>query len=307
MKCSRFPISMLSMLLLGGCGSSGEPFAAKKDDGTLANPDNVRNWANTASAIAVYANAYEPIAVADGAKSFDDPACPVTSDDGTTLGIEGGCTDVKGTSWVGKASVKRHANGDRELTLEAFGTTSGDASDTRSGEASIRRMDDGSRDFSMSMVHDGGSRLTMDYAGHVDGDYDARTVWSGSGTLKREGLLPPVGTVEVTTSAEVVDNDVCGQPASGNTSLTDDAGNTVVVTYDGAIDCDGDQAATYTLNGASQGKITGIACTAAAGRTAPSGGALLVLAIAAARLAEGRARSSKKQAELSVEERGRRK
>lgn len=290
MKCSRMPIWMLLVLLLGGCGSDSEPFAAaKKDDSTLANPDNIRIWANTASAIALYANAYQPIAVADGKKSFDDPACPATDDDGTTLGIDGDCTDTLGTSWVGRASVKRHANGDRDLTLEDFGTKSADGSDTRNGDASVRRIDDASQDFSLNMVHESGVRVTIDYEGHVDGDYDARTVWSGSGTVVREGLLPPAGSIEVTTSAQVVDNDVCGQPASGNTTLTDEAGNTVVVTYDGTIDCDKDQAATYTLNGVSKGKITDITCMASPGRTGPRAAFLVALALAALGLARRRA------------------
>lgn len=286
MKCSRFPVWTLSVSILAGCGSDSEPFvAAKNDDSSLAKPDNVRTWANTASAIALYANAYQPIAVADGKRTFDDPACPATDDDGTTLSIEGGCTDAMGASWVGKASVKRHADGARELTLEDFGTKKGDASDTRNGEASVRRIDDGSQDFSLSLVHESGVRVTIDYEGHVEGDYDARTVWSGSGTVTREGLLPPLGTLDVTTSAEVVDNDVCGQPASGNTTLTDEARNTVVITYDGDVDCDDDQAATYTLNGTSQGRITGIACSASPRRTGPAAASLLAVVLSAASLA----------------------
>jgi hypothetical protein len=275
---------------LAGCGSDSEPFAAtKKDDSSLANPDNIRTWANTASAIAIYANAYQPIAVADGAKSFDDPACPATDDDGTTLAIEGGCTDATGATWVGKASVKRHANGDRDLTLEDFGTKNGDATDTRDGEASVRRIDDGSQDFSLKLTHESGVRVTIDYEGHVDGDYDARTVWSGAGTVLREGLLPPAGSVDVSTSAEVVDNDVCGQPASGNTTLADDAGNTVVVTYDGDVDCDKDQAATYTLNGVPKGEITGIACSVRPGSEGSGGAAsLCALALTAAGLTRRR-------------------
>jgi len=285
-------IWMLSVPLLGGCGSDSEPFAAaKNDDSSLANPDNIRTWANTVSAIALYANAYQPIAVADGAKTFDDPACPATDDDGTTLAIEGGCTDAMGATWVGKASVKRHANGDRDLTLENFGTKKDEASDTRNGDASVRRIDDGSQDFSLKLAHESGVRVTIDYEGHVDGDYDARTVWSGSGTVTREGLLPPVGTLDVTTSAEVVDGDVCGQPASGNTTLTDEAGTTVVVTYDGDVDCDEDQAATYTLNGASKGKLTGIACTTSPGRTGPEAAALLAIMLSVAGLRGRRRRA----------------
>jgi len=287
MKCSRIALGTCSVLLLAGCGSDKDPFEApppSSSDSSLTQPANVRIWATSASAFALYAHAYDAVAWADGEKPFPDPACPVTREDGDTLTAEGDCTDSTGTQYVGLLTVKRSDDGDNSVNYSAYGTRKSDsATDTRTGTADVRRIDATNRDFSLHVVHASGTRTTVDYEGHVIGDYDARTVWSGSGTVVREGLLPPVGTVEVSTSAEVVDNDVCsGEPVSGNTTIENDAGETVVVTYDGDVDCDDEHAATYTLNGDPKGKITGIACAASPGRTGPGGALVVALALVGA-------------------------
>ena len=87
------------------CGSDG---ASPMDD-----EDNVRTWANLGSAVGVYVHAHGPIAFADGEGPFTDPACPVTSDDGTTVTIEGGCTDSEGRAWEGTATIVRSPEGNR--------------------------------------------------------------------------------------------------------------------------------------------------------------------------------------------------
>jgi hypothetical protein len=288
MKCTRFAMAAFSVLL-GACGSSSDPFEAGPPtrDSSFENPDNVRIWVTATSAFALYAHVYEPVAVADGEKTFTDPTCPVTDDDGTTLTAEGDCTDGDGVEHVGKLTVKRSGDGNRAVTFEGYGTRQqGQNADTRDGEALVLRIDDTNHDFSLSLVHDAGLRETVDYEGRVTGGYDGRTVWSGSGTVVREGLLPPVGSAEVSTSAEVVDGDVCsGQPVSGNTSVTNASGDTVVVTYDGDVDCDDDQAASYALNGDPQGRITGISCSASPGGSGgggTEGGLLATFALFAA-------------------------
>ena len=265
---------------LTACGSDDEPFTATKGS-SLADQDNVRTWANGASAYAVYGEAYEPFAVADGEHTYADPACPVVKDDGTTLTISGSCTDSTGEAWVGTATLVRAANGDRALTLDGFGSETGGSSATKTGDAHLRPIDDTSTDFDLDITHEGGLVTTFAYTGRIQGGYTGRTVWNGSGTVTRDGVLEPTGSVDVTTTDEVIDNDVCsGQPLSGNTTLTNEAGETVVVTYDGAVDCDDDQAASYSLDGKPKGKITGIACALAPGQAGTGGNCLLVVALA---------------------------
>jgi MYXO-CTERM domain-containing protein len=241
----------------GTSGTAGEGGAGADP---LDDPETIRDWANVASAVAVYASVYEPFAVADGEITFPDPNCPAVTDDGTIVEMVGGCTEESsGKDWVGSATVERSSNGDSRLTLDGFGTPT----NTRTGEANRQRVDDTNHDFDVDLVIDSTMAvMTFDYSGHVTGDYDTRTVWSGSGTVTRSGVEAPTGRVEASTTDEVVDDAVCsGQPVSGNTTLQDDAGNTVVITYDGSTDCDEDQAASFSLNGEPQGEITGVVCS----------------------------------------------
>ncbi|WP_437592938.1 hypothetical protein [Sorangium sp. So ce1000] len=100
---------------MAGCGSDKgiEPVPPFQSE------EHVQVWATSASALGVYVHAYEPIAIADGHLSFQDPACPMTSDDGATLTIAGGCTDESDRQWIGRATVRR-TGGERTLTFEDF-------------------------------------------------------------------------------------------------------------------------------------------------------------------------------------------
>lgn len=282
---------VFSLALLPGCGSDSKPFTPTKNS-SLTNPENVRTWANGASAFGVYGNIYTEFAVADGEQTYDDPACPVLEDDDTTLTMTGDCTDSSGKAWIGSATVERSASGDRTLTLDGFGTKDDDGgTDTKTGSAHLRLVDDMNTDFDLDLTHDGGLVSTFDYAGRIQGSYDSdRTVWSGAGSVSRDGLIAPNGTVDATTTDEVVDNTVCaGAPVSGNTTIHNEADETAVVTYDGDVDCDDDQAASYSLDGVPKGKITGIACSLSPGRSS-AGAAAWLLALAL--LAAGRRRAA---------------
>jgi len=258
---SRHPSRFLPLLVLLpiaiGCESDEEfkpaaPFAKEKD---------IQVWATNASAVAVYAHAYEPIGVSDGALSYPDPACPETSDDGTTFTIRGGCTDASGNEWSGQATVTRDGE-DRLLTFDGF--------EDKDGVVRLTMLGPSLREFDASLTH--GEVTTIDYVGTVEGDYTGRTVWNGEGRVEREGFLPPVGSVDATTVDEVVDNDVCaGQPVSGATTLrTRD--HTAVIVYDGATDCDPEENARLTVNDEDRGLIGGILCTvnSVGARRAPS-------------------------------------
>jgi len=273
----------VSELRTGGA-EGGEAGTASSDD-SLADVDTVRGWANLASALAVYVAVYQPIAVADGEATYADATCPTLSDDGTTLEITGGCTDASGQEWVGAATVVRSGDGDRDLTLDGFGTSL----DLRTGEAQIRRIDEMTHEFDVELVHETDAVATYEYSGEVSGGYDTRTVWNGSGTVTREGGQVPTGRIEATTTNEVVDNAVCsGQPDSGNTTLRDRHGNTAVITYDGSVECDDDQNASYTLNGEPEREITGIACATSPRRRGDRPASVLGIVLVLVALAWGR-------------------
>src|SRR5215469_5964862 len=118
------PRLLVLLFALPACSSDkvpSPPANANADANSLANLDAVRIWANGSSALGAYLNVYEPIATADGQEGFSDPACPVVSDDGTTLTAMGGCTDSQGSHWVGSAEVTRSGDNDRSLTFDGFG------------------------------------------------------------------------------------------------------------------------------------------------------------------------------------------
>lgn len=273
----------------GAGGAEGGEAGTSSSDDSLEDVDTVRGWANLASALAAYLTVYQPIAVADGEATFADATCPTLSDDGTTLEITGGCTDASGKEWLGAATIVRSGDGDRDLTLDGFGTSL----DLRTGEARIRRIDEMTHEFEVDLVHETDGVTTYDYSGEVEGGYDTRTVWNGSGTVTREGAVPR-GRIEATTTNEVVDDAACsGQPASGNTTLRDRHGNTAVITYDGSVECDDEQAASYTLNGEPEREITGIACAASPGRRGDRTASVLGIVLVVAAFSRGVRRRSR--------------
>jgi hypothetical protein len=244
-------LGLLSSLvpLLAACGADKEFEPAPP----FNHVEDVQVWANSASAVGVYVHAYKPIGAADGQPMFPDPLCPATSDDGTTLTITGGCTDAEENEWTGTATVVRDGD-DRTLTLDGFG---GD-----DGSVTLRRLDATTHEFEAEFVS--GGVTTISYTGTVEGGYTGPTRWNGSGTVSRDGVLPPNGSVEATTADQLVDNVVCaGQAVSGSTTLHA-RGDTAVVTYDGATDCDADQNARLSVNGKDRGLISGISCSLAA-------------------------------------------
>src|SRR5262249_37342069 len=147
--------------------------------------------------------------------------------------------------------------------------------------------------FTADFVQKGGIDTTIHYRGTVEGDFGKATKWSGSGSAEREGLVEPTGTVQASTTNEVADDSQCaGQPASGQTVLqTDD--HVAIVTYDGAVDCDADKSARWSLDGEDQGKITGINCAfGAAGGSAARAPCCWMLIAGVALLAARRRRRS---------------
>lgn len=235
-----------SVLTLG-CGSDKEfepaaPFRKTED---------IQVWATSASAVAVYSNVYEIFGVADGHLTFPDSSCPMTSDDGTTLTVSGGCTDGSDREWSGEATVTRDGD-ESSVVLDDF--------NGNDGSVSRRFTAPSFYEFEAELVI--GGVTTISYSGSVEGDYVGASTWNGSGRVEREGYLPPNGEVEATTADQVVNDDLCsGQPVSGSTTLQAQ-GDTAVITYDGATDCDADANARLSVNGKDRGLVAGINCSA---------------------------------------------
>jgi MYXO-CTERM domain-containing protein len=235
----------------------------------------VAAWAPNVSALAAYLAIYQPLASYDGQAVFSDATCPTLARDDASLSITGGCTDSSGEIWTGSVTMDLATS---VLTFTAFGHGSSAPVSTQSGQASIADASATSRDFSIELSGSDGS--SIDYRGHVDGAYGARTVWNGSGTFVRQAGGTN-GQADAVTTDEVYDDSECGsQPAAGTTELTvhDHA---AVVTYNGAIDCGG-EGADVTIDGEPKGKIQGAGCS-----TAPKGGTggawfTLILAVAGA-------------------------
>lgn len=251
MKAKRVLVAGGLSLLLGGCGG----------DDQLDEPENVRIWMTTASALAVYANGSEELRIADGHGAFADPDCPATSDDGTVFTITGGCTDVMGVTYTGSATVERTTDSVK-LTLTSYGSAEDERELVkRRGTLTRTRVTEGFYSFDANLVVDGGMRTTIDYGGSVAGDYDVRTVWNGHGRVSRDGMVAPTGTVEAKTENEVVDDATCsGQPLSGRTTIETKDQNAVVF-YDGERDCDMAQRAHYRVDGEERGTLGGITCS----------------------------------------------
>lgn len=245
--------------------------AAGCSSGTdLGNPEHARDWANSASALAVFVPAHEPLAVADGEMTFADPACPTVDDDGTTLVITGGCANADGRRWEGTATVVRGADGAYDVTLSGYGNADEGNDVARiTGTFTVRSAGTDAHSFDADYTRDGLLTLDVDYAGTVTGGYDTATVWSGSGTVTRGGFTDASGTATATTADQRRDGEVCGsESVSGSTTIVLGE-RTLVIDYDGETDCSDDHTARWTVDGEDQGTLDGIVCAASPGRGQP--------------------------------------
>src|SRR5262245_41394202 len=103
-------------LALTGCGDSGDEFTPTPP---FDDKEDVKAWAGSSSAVAIYSNVYQPIAVFQGEQMYPDAACPVVEDDGTTWTATGDCTDTEGEEWKGKLTIERDGD-DFTLTYDGF-------------------------------------------------------------------------------------------------------------------------------------------------------------------------------------------
>jgi len=252
-----------------------------------------------------------------------DPTCPVATTMGTTIMVEGGCTDSDGDAWSGSAVFDGDINGDWTVTWNAFTVVdapsecNGDPADDRGstvvdGSASLSGTAGTVASFTLNVTEtdvqpnllgcgEHTIEKTYDYSGTVetgadtdgDGTPDELT-FDGAGTISRAEKADDL-TITATTVAQFMDRTICDrEPLSGTTTMV--SGNhSGVVTNDGATDCDDPPTGAFTYDGEAQDEVAiGSVCTVVrvGGRGAPAGlalvAAVLVAGIAFRRRAPGR-------------------
>lgn len=268
--------------------------------GTLATAEDAAYWARTGSAPNVYFATMGPslLDMLNGGES--DATCPaITKVDELTERKVGNCTDKNGMEWVGSMEEKSGFTG-ITTTYSGFGTVQNVVCEGKTAKARAvytgtvvmgitGSVDNPTQTFTTNLVAEtvAADRDTcvetslttaVEYKGTLlgtpstgEGSESGPSTWNGAGRIGTS----KAGFISVETKDEVMDSKVCAnEAASGKTTLTSDK-NTVEITYDGATDCADTSTAQWSLNGAAQGKLEGIMCSAANGPTAAFWGAAL--------------------------------
>jgi hypothetical protein len=219
---------------------------------------DVRVWATTASAAAVYSHAVQPLAVADHSGSYTDPACPEVTSYGNGVRIAGGCTDRGGRTWVGLATVGVLPYA-QDVSFEGFGSyLGGELAAALTGRVGVMGRAESERQFYVDLVQVGGTLTMFHYRGTLTGRHGQRTLWNGRGSVERDGSVEPSGRVDARTIDQLIDESVCaGQPLSGRTLLQGDS-QKAIIEYDGASDCDEARAARWSVDGEDRGSLAGL-------------------------------------------------
>lgn len=280
----------LAIALVGAVGCKGDEssdgYADEVLDGfgdaTFSTAEDLVTWATTASAPNIYFTALLPVLAFESTEGL---TCPTIIEEEDRITYEGGCTDEDGVTWEGRIVVETEGGVDTIRYEDLTGTEDTDCEGatepnvvvfsgvvTRSGLAT--------QTFTIDLVLSGSGPdedTCEDIAEEIAWNYDGTLVqgegemqtWSGSGRVGTTGQ----GVLTATTADEVLDSDACSWEALSGTTTLESAGNTAVITYDGATDCDEDSTVTWTYNGADQGEVAGVSCSAVGAAT---GGAWLV-------------------------------
>ncbi len=231
------------------------------------------------------------VATARADSSYEDADCPRVTRGATDTTVEGGCVDLQGTRWFGRLTYPNDFDptdpAPGTVVLGGFGEERDSGcsgvreTDAYTGRIDIVRAEDGALEFDSDMIFDiANAELdtctiehqhgAWQYSGRIVRDGD-RSTWSGSGRIGSD----LVGRYDIATEDEVIDYTVCQhEPLSGLTRISA-GGHEAVIHYDGATDCVDSGTATWTLDGAEQGEIAGVHCSAAPGSR---GGGAIALA-----------------------------
>lgn len=232
----------------------------------------------------------------------EPPACPVRTESGDTTTLMGGCIDEDGAEWYGRVTFPTNlnvaaTNVSGAVVYEGFGSDSSagcaDRPDGRrrqliDGTVTVTRTDarlDFDIDIATTISGVGEDCSNLDEEGGLRYTGQALTptgegqTWSGSGIFGSDRF----GRYDLVTEDELIDGNRCEhEPLSGTTTVT--GSDVVVVTYDGATDCDEESTVTWTLNGVDQGERAGIRCSASPGARGSFGAALVLFGVCLAGL-----------------------
>jgi len=300
MSASR-PVPLLTFLValsLTGCGGDGvaEELDSYKE-AKLESSDDVQPWSGSASAATIFFSSMTIMLVADLAHQGDDATnCPEVITEGAKKTYRGGCTDESGKTWFGTAVTEEFSQEETSLGViryEGFGYESTKPCGGQTAASSLKVdgeiKGEGSKNSSkptfdinfrmaVSSVSDDctvkSDTLIIDYAGGFEKLGNGQK-WRGKGWIGTASR----GKLEVSTEEQIIDTQAClHESISGSTTLKSGK-NTVVVTYDGATDCDEDSTAHWSLNGQDQGEMAKIGCSAGGGGMGLAWGALAALLI----------------------------
>ena len=282
---------MLASAVLGGCGGGDDREEEPEDPSILdsypplqLSPGNVAAFA-TASAPNMFMIGIVLLAV-PGLEQ--DPLCPKVTETPTEATYEGGCTTMDGTRIVGKAVVSQTAEGHGIIRYFGWGMgetevcqgVNVDTLVTYTGTMTYNRTAAGAASFDLEVELDATgadpdscamltTTAAYDYAGSFVGtetvegniDLEQSTTWNGSGLVGTAIL----GKLSTSTQNEVVDGTVCDTEAASGTTTLQSGPDTAVITYDGLNDCDMESTVQWSLNGAPQGELSGVQCSASTG------------------------------------------
>lgn len=263
------------LLFTFACKPDAEDILDDLPPAALNTAEAVQYWSSV-SAPNLLLNAYSPLLAVYAAEEQGPVDCPVGSAEGDVTTYTGGCTDNEGNTWEGTLTVHPDA-------IVYTGLELGQPSEDCPGAVTTLFLDGrlgGDREaeplsFSLDLAmhiegpdascDPSGGELAILYNGTQRADGEAE-LWSGTGRVGDTER----GWVDATTTDERLDQSVCPtQAASGQTTLTNGT-DVVVITYDGATDCDEQSEVPWSLNGEPQGMLSGVSCAVGG----PAGGAL---------------------------------
>lgn len=274
--------AVLASPALVGCGPAGGALDSYSEAKLETDADASR-WAVRSSAPQVYTSSTALLSILglNGTGEAKSTTCPKQTQDGNTLRVEGGCTDEEGRKWVGSARRESEAAGSStgKFIYDDFGyegTTDcggnqvaqklvfkGTVNVTGTQEKTLFDVNvlvegEGPDDETCT-VEKGSS--AWEYQGTIQNPGTSKQVWNGSGRVGDSDK----GVVSAETKDEVIDSNACGNEASSGTTTMKSGANTVLITYDGASDCETTSTVQWSLNGTAKGELVGVSCAAPGG------------------------------------------